>query len=387
MAFDFPNSPFLAQVVVGPNGLQYIWDGTKWIPGTTPNNLAPINAPTFTGDPKAPTPTAGDNDTSIATTAFVQNAISGIAPTILANTGRNYALNSQFRVRQRSGPFTTTSYTADQWKLNLTLDACTVTVPSAADADKTAIGDEDVNWILNAAVTGNAGATAATAISQPIETVTRLANKNVCISFWAKASAGTPKIGVSYQQQFGSGGSPSAAVLGTGTAVTLSTTWARYSATFAVPSIVGKTMGTAGDNFTNIVLWLSSGANNNTYAGGIGVQTATFQIYGIQVEVGTTPSAFEKVPYADDAARCQRYFVIGSFYTAGYSVTGVGVGSMLAFPVTMRGQPVIATSGVTQTNCTGNSSNVTSSGFMPYATASANGGIIYFGNYTASAEL
>jgi len=35
---------------------------------------APIDSPTFTGDPKAPTPTAGDNDTTIATTAFVANA-------------------------------------------------------------------------------------------------------------------------------------------------------------------------------------------------------------------------------------------------------------------------------------------------------------------------
>jgi hypothetical protein len=37
--------------------------------------LAPLASPTFTGDPKAPTPTAGDNDTSIATTAFVTAAV------------------------------------------------------------------------------------------------------------------------------------------------------------------------------------------------------------------------------------------------------------------------------------------------------------------------
>jgi collagen type I alpha len=37
---------------------------------------AALASPTFTGDPKAPTPTAGDNDTSIATTAFVTGAIS-----------------------------------------------------------------------------------------------------------------------------------------------------------------------------------------------------------------------------------------------------------------------------------------------------------------------
>lgn len=39
------------------------------------NAKADLASPTFTGDPKAPTPTAGDNDTSIATTAFVTGAI------------------------------------------------------------------------------------------------------------------------------------------------------------------------------------------------------------------------------------------------------------------------------------------------------------------------
>jgi hypothetical protein len=37
-------------------------------------NVALLASPTFTGNPIAPTPTAGDNDTSIATTAFVTNA-------------------------------------------------------------------------------------------------------------------------------------------------------------------------------------------------------------------------------------------------------------------------------------------------------------------------
>lgn len=37
---------------------------------------ADLASPTLIGDPKAPTPSAGDNDTSIATTAFIQNAFS-----------------------------------------------------------------------------------------------------------------------------------------------------------------------------------------------------------------------------------------------------------------------------------------------------------------------
>ena len=38
--------------------------------------VAPLASPAFTGNPTAPTPTAGDNDTSVATTAFVTGAIS-----------------------------------------------------------------------------------------------------------------------------------------------------------------------------------------------------------------------------------------------------------------------------------------------------------------------
>ena len=46
---------------------------------TTMTNLiatkAPLESPTFTGTPKAPTPEAGDSSTSIATTEFVSNAV------------------------------------------------------------------------------------------------------------------------------------------------------------------------------------------------------------------------------------------------------------------------------------------------------------------------
>jgi hypothetical protein len=41
---------------------------------------APLASPTFTGNPTAPTPTAGDNDTSIATTAFVNTKAGNYLP-------------------------------------------------------------------------------------------------------------------------------------------------------------------------------------------------------------------------------------------------------------------------------------------------------------------
>lgn len=47
--------------------------GTVTIPaGASISGYATLASPTFTGDPKAPTPATSDNDTSIATTAFVK---------------------------------------------------------------------------------------------------------------------------------------------------------------------------------------------------------------------------------------------------------------------------------------------------------------------------
>lgn len=46
---------------------------------------APVDSPAFTGNPTAPTPAPGDNDTSVATTAFVASAVSvAIAAAIAA---------------------------------------------------------------------------------------------------------------------------------------------------------------------------------------------------------------------------------------------------------------------------------------------------------------
>lgn len=42
---------------------------------------APIASPTFTGTPSAPTPSPADNSTKLATTAYVDNALSGAGVT------------------------------------------------------------------------------------------------------------------------------------------------------------------------------------------------------------------------------------------------------------------------------------------------------------------
>lgn len=52
------------------------------------NTKAPLASPTFTGNPTAPTPTANDNDTSIATTAFVTGAVTTLGNTKLTSVGQ-----------------------------------------------------------------------------------------------------------------------------------------------------------------------------------------------------------------------------------------------------------------------------------------------------------
>lgn len=69
------------------------------------SGLAPINNPVFTGDPKAPTPTSGDNDTSIATTAFVTTALAGYTPLTAAWTAYTPTVSAS------SGTLTTASAT------------------------------------------------------------------------------------------------------------------------------------------------------------------------------------------------------------------------------------------------------------------------------------
>jgi microcystin-dependent protein len=64
-------------------------------------DAAPLDSPAFTGNPTAPTATAGDNDTSIATTAFVTTAIAG-----------TYGVSHNWTAPQRSAPLANSSVTA-----------------------------------------------------------------------------------------------------------------------------------------------------------------------------------------------------------------------------------------------------------------------------------
>src|SRR4249920_2483230 len=106
---NFPDSPTANQVyTVG--AASWSWDGAKWtVSGAGGVAYAPLASPTFTGDPKAPTPATADNDTSIATTAYVQ--AQGYA------TGAAMTTADNLRVLKAgdtmTGPLTTTALTVN----------------------------------------------------------------------------------------------------------------------------------------------------------------------------------------------------------------------------------------------------------------------------------
>ena len=89
LVYDGTNFVLLNPAVPTRTELGYVSGVTSAIQ-TQINLKAALDSPTFTGDPKAPTPAAADNDTSIPTTAWVQTELK--APTTIGsvtpNTGK-----------------------------------------------------------------------------------------------------------------------------------------------------------------------------------------------------------------------------------------------------------------------------------------------------------
>jgi hypothetical protein len=307
-----------------------------------------------TGSAAAPSEISLGTNLSFAGT--VLNAATGGSS---SDVGRNTLHNPLFNVAQRgNGPWTTGGgiFTADRWKQDLNGGSLSTTRITLTDADRAAIGDEAATFAMQYVVVGGAlAANYTTPALQAIEDLRRLAGKTVVISFWAKAASGTPKLGASIDQTFGTGGSPSAYVSGTGQAVTLGTVWARYSLTFSVPSVSGKVIGTNGDHATVLVLWFSSGTTNNTFAGGIGVQSGTVSLWGVQLEIGSVATPLEKPDPQHDLAKCQRFYqTLGVGGTAvvfgSYGGAGAPAYNTFTLPVRMRAAPTVTFGGLGYNN-------------------------------------
>lgn len=225
-------------------------------------------------------------------TADTQDNNGGSVPPFVA--AKNKILNSDFSIWQRGTSFTATNYvyTADRW-LTFGYGAGTTTVSRQTFTPGSApVSGYEGQFFLRVNSTQTQ-----TWIAQRIEDVRTLAGQTVTISFWARASSGTPTIGMNWNQDFGSGGST--AVNTGATNQTINTSWARYSATISVPSISGKTIGTN----SNIELAIFSTSIN-----------VNIDYWGVQVEAGSVATPFTTATgtLQGELAACQRYYWQGS---------------------------------------------------------------------------
>jgi hypothetical protein len=348
MAINFPDSPTVDQVFTGPGGILWKWDGTKWVNSNASGTSTPSN-----------------------------------------NVGRNLVHNSMFNILQRgAGPWTTNGYTADRWSGGASIDTFTFSIDIMVDAGRLAIGDESATYSLLNVFTGSATATSYTVLQQAIENVRRTAGKTITISFWANSSAGQ-KLGVSFDQFFGTGGSPSPTIQMPGQSVTLGLNWQRFSLTFNIPSAAGKTLGTNGNHSFWLTFWYSSGSDNNARSGNVGVQSGVVNLWGVQIEIGSVMTPLEKPDPQVDLANCQR------FYQTGYS--SLGAGGIAAVSNTTVGTYVVMMRSAPTMVIIGSPSYVNASGggfaynnnvnYTPYATVTVTGYAQFTLTWTASADL
>lgn len=268
---------------------------------------------------------------------------SGLGSSALLPAGlgfRNAIINGDFRVNQRgltSGGTTTQLYSGyDRWLWVAT--GGTVTYSAQAFATGNAISGYEPKNFARLAISGQSASGDFCLFAQKIEDARTFAGQQVTLSFWAKAATGTPSIAVELDQSFGAGGSSS--VQTHITKIPITTSWVRYTATFTVPSISSKTVGSGTDSYLGLNFWYSSGSGTSARTGSLGIQNNTFDIWGVQLEQNYQPTPFEQRPFGVELQLCQRYYEHN--YGFGYAV-----GSASAYPYN---QPTTAINGYTTAN-------------------------------------
>lgn len=250
---------------------------------------------------------------------------------------RNAIINGGFDVWQRGTSFTANqAYTADRWIVGWN-STPTVTMSRQAFTPGTApVAGFEGTYFFRTAVSEAASMTLLD-VKQRIEDVRTFAGQTVTLSFYAKADA-TRSLTPLIVQFFGSGGSSD--VVTSASAVTLTTSWARYSVTIAVPSISEKTIGV--NSYLEIYL---------RHPG----STFTIDLWGVQVEAGSVATRFKEEPYEATLRKCQRYYTnfrsdessAGLNYfriASGQNQTTTQAQFALPLPVKMRTSPTLVQS-------------------------------------------
>ena len=268
------------------------------------------------------------------TSTVEQNTGGAVAPFV---AGKNKIINGDFGIWQRgtSQTITTSTYSADRFTFIFNGTQSIAASAQTFTPGNTIAGYEPT-YYGRFAVGSSASGQSYNQFGQTIEDVRQYAGQTITFSFWAKTTSGSFTINPRYIQYFGSGGTTPIveANFGSG-AITLTTSWTRYTATVALPSITGKTIGTGSS--LKIVLDLPQ---NTTWS---------LDTWGWQLEAGSvaTPFITATGTLSGELTACQRYY----YQVANGTIGPVGGGfnngtttmeTVIQFPVTMRTTPTIS---------------------------------------------
>jgi hypothetical protein len=181
--------------------------------------------------------------------------------------------------------------------------------------------------------------------------------KAITVSFWVKCST-AQTFALRLQHEDGGGGYTKSYT------ITSSNTWEYKTLTFSgnTTTSLNNDNGRgfrlrwsmcAGSNYTgsDSTAWSTGsifGLHENNWLASTG---STWQITGVQLEVGDTATPFEHRSYGDELAKCQRYYhrsptgVSYSYLGSGSAFSSNGANIIYTLPVEMRTIPTFSTSG------------------------------------------
>lgn len=291
--------------------------------------------------------------------------ISSAGQGVLPSAFKNKLLNARMDRATRGATFNAAAsgaYNVDQFVIVYD-GAVTVNVTQQSFTIGQTSVDHAPRKFLKVDITAASGATFFY-VGQRVEDVETLSGRKACQSAWMMADA-TRTIAGRLSQNFGSGGSPSSAVDTVGDAtVSVTTAWRRQPITFAaIPSVSGKTRGTAGDHVG--VYW------------SLPINTVmTFYLALPQLEEGRLMTRFENRSRAIEEPFLARYLQgLGAGSAGGWaSANTASVG--FTFPVTMRATPAVTATGASAVINTPGDNTFTDSGVSTVggATLTLNGG-------------
>jgi hypothetical protein len=228
-----------------------------------------------------------DKPTGIAGEAMLRAETPQEQQALIGVGRRNMIINGDMRVAQRGTSFsfgTGGAYCLDRMKRYNAGGTAVITQQTFTAGDTP---DPKLKNYMRIVRTSPSGILY---LSQKVEDVRHADGATLTFSFWAKASEPVD-LPVRITQEFGSGGS--SGVNSVQEINHVGTNWKRFSVTFYMASLTGKTIG-SGSHFEPVF--------------DIPAVTSTIEITGWQVEYGKVATPFEHRSYGEELALCQRYY-------------------------------------------------------------------------------